>query len=111
MAQSAQKAQSGRDLQPSIISESMLIREEFFCGRKFKMANHNAIWFIEEDRLKIYANSGGLLRVLSGSEIDEMANRGPHQTVGTTNDGPPILKMPHVNEAPDHASDETRRAA
>lgn len=52
--------------------ESMLIRDEFFCGRKFHAQHYTAVWFIEEDVLKIYQAEGTLELVLRGSEIDDL---------------------------------------
>ena len=54
-----------------IRQESMLIRDEYFCGRKFIGEHYNAVWFIEEDVLKIYRAGGPLELVLRGAEIDE----------------------------------------
>lgn len=107
----AVEAPCDQEIQPKITGESMLIRDEYFCGRKFRMANHTAIWFIEEDQLKIYAKSGELLCVLSGSEIDEPANRQRQQAGDTANNGPAILKMPNATESPEITSDGARRAA
>lgn len=53
-----------------ICRESMLIRDEFFCGRKFHARHHTAVWFIEEDVLKIYRADDSLELVLRGAEID-----------------------------------------
>ena len=53
-----------------ILRESMLIRDEYFCGRKFIGEHYNAVWFIEEDVLKIYQAEGPLELVLRGAEID-----------------------------------------
>ncbi len=54
-----------------IVRESILIRDEFYCGRRFHTADHQAVWFIEEDELKIYRSSGQLECVLSGEEISD----------------------------------------
>ena len=54
----------------SILRESMLIRDEFFCGRKFHAQHFTAVWFIEEDVLKIHRADGTLELVLRGAEID-----------------------------------------
>ncbi|MDB4500516.1 hypothetical protein N9239_00700, partial [bacterium] len=54
-----------------IIRESMLIRDEFFCGRTFHAEHYNAVWFIEEDVLKIHRADGSLELVLQGVEIDQ----------------------------------------
>jgi len=49
------------------ISENILIREEMYCGRRFKSCGYQAIWFIEEDEIKIYAQQGTVVRVMSAS--------------------------------------------
>jgi hypothetical protein len=59
-----------RDSENGILRESILIRKEFYCGRSFHTAAHQAVWFIEEDELKIYRNNGELLCVLSGDQIN-----------------------------------------
>ena len=56
-----------------ILRESVLIRNEFYCGRRFHTSEHQAVWFIEEDELKIYRNSGELVCVLSSTEINSHA--------------------------------------
>ena len=60
----------------SILRESILIRNEFYCGRRFHTANHDAVWFIEEDELKIYHSNGQLACVFKGDEIDVGADDG-----------------------------------
>ena len=55
--------------------ESVLIRDEFFCGRRFIAKDHHAVWFIEEDVVKIHLSDGQLMHVLRGAEIDEFAVR------------------------------------
>ena len=50
-------------------TESMLIREGFFCGRSFVVESHRAVWFIEEDELKIRDQSGEVVAVFRGAEI------------------------------------------
>jgi hypothetical protein len=54
-----------------ICHESVLFRDEFFCGRKFIGEHYHAVWFIEEDVLKIYRADGPLELVLRGAEIDD----------------------------------------
>jgi hypothetical protein len=50
--------------------ETILIRDGYYCGRRFHTDQHRAVWFIEEDELKIYDHQDRLLCVLSGAEID-----------------------------------------
>lgn len=90
-----------------ICRESILIRNDFYCGRQFHSTDHHAIWFIEEDELKIYDADREVVAVFSGDAIDTGAAE------------PVILKLP-IPES-DEAStsgpktsdsvDQTRRAA
>ena len=41
--------------------ESLLIRDGFFCGRRFEMDGLCAVWFVEEDELKVYDRDGTLI--------------------------------------------------
>jgi len=56
-----------------IIREGMVIREDFFLGRRFVTQTWDAIWFIEEDQLKIFNTHGSVLQVMNRSEIDQRA--------------------------------------
>lgn len=52
-------------------NESILIRDGFYCGRKFRFADYSAVWFAEEDQLKLYDPQGALLEsfVIDGTPI------------------------------------------
>ncbi len=50
------------------ITESILIRDGFFCGRRFSNANLQAVWFVEENELKVYSSDGALLLVTTANE-------------------------------------------
>lgn len=54
-------------------SEAMLIRDGFFCGRRFRFTNYQAVWFLEEDELKIRDDEGNVQALLSANEIDQLA--------------------------------------
>ncbi len=96
------------DVKNPILRETMLIRDEFYCGRRFHAASHHAVWFIEEDELKIYHQSGELVCVLSGDQIQvpkrEHDDSRPH-----------VIKLPtpvdHSDEHRDENDGEIRRAA
>ena len=88
-----------------ILRESILIRGEFFCGRRFYTANHYAVWFIEEDQLKIYHNNGDLLCILTGSQIED------DHGAAKGNQGPSILKLPNPDAQSLGSQESTRRAA
>ena len=51
-------------LAEQIPSEAMLIRDGFFCGRRFVAEGLEAVWFIEENEIKFYDCDGALLQVV-----------------------------------------------
>ncbi len=73
--------------EPTILRESILIRDDFFCGRRFYTANYYAVWFIEQDELKIYDKDGRLRCVLVGGEIE-------------SEDRADILRLPEFDSEP-----------
>jgi hypothetical protein len=38
--------------------ETILIRDGFYCGRRFTCDSHRAIWFVEEKLIKYYGADG-----------------------------------------------------
>ena len=79
----------------SILRETILIRNEFFCGRQFHLRNHHAIWFIEEDELKIYGPDRELAATFDSQQISAAGEVEPK-----------ILRLPEPIQA-----SERRRAA
>ena len=59
-------AELGADPQ-SPMSEHILIRDDLYCGRRFRCDRLQAVWFIEEDEIKIYGADNTVVRVLHGS--------------------------------------------
>ena len=88
----------------AIVRETILIRDEFYCGRRFHTANFKAVWFIEEDELKVYHNDGRLACSFSAQQITQQA----HQDVE-----PDVIPLSPPSPARDHQSgdDDLRRAA
>jgi hypothetical protein len=46
------------------LRETILIRDGAYCGRRFENDQASAIWFVEEDQLKVYRADGSVARVL-----------------------------------------------
>ena len=46
------------------VDESLLIRSGTYCGHRFEKDGFRAVWFIEEEQIKLYGKDGQLLRVL-----------------------------------------------
>ena len=64
----------GRDDSGKPLSETMLIRNGYFCGRRFRFQLYHAVWFIEEDEVKILGPDGAIAARLSSQEIDALAH-------------------------------------
>jgi hypothetical protein len=50
-----------------VLAEAVLIRDERYCGHRFQFGEYAAVWFVEENELKIYGSSGQILEVLDSS--------------------------------------------
>jgi len=48
----------------SELEETILIRDGYYCGRRFATAGAHAIWFCEENQLKFYGENGTVMRVI-----------------------------------------------
>ncbi|NLF67685.1 MAG: hypothetical protein GX575_01380 [Candidatus Anammoximicrobium sp.] len=58
----------------SPLTEHILLRDDAYCGRRFCVDGLQAIWFIEEDQIKIHAQDGSVARVLSVEEAVQLAS-------------------------------------
>jgi hypothetical protein len=50
------------------VRETILIRDGYYCGRRYHLGGLQAIWFIEENQLKFHAPDGSVLEVRSAGE-------------------------------------------
>ena len=55
-------SQSGPE--DTALEESIVIRHGVYCGRRFRAAGGYAIWFIEENQVKVFEDGGKLVEVL-----------------------------------------------
>jgi hypothetical protein len=44
--------------------QSLLIRDGNYCGRRFDAERGHALWFFEEDQVKVFGAEGRVLRVI-----------------------------------------------
>ena len=49
----------------SQLSESILIQDGCYCGRRFSRDGVQAIWFVEEEQVKFYCREGTVVQVCS----------------------------------------------
>lgn len=57
------------DAPGSELRETILIRNGGYCGRRFETDNAAAIWFVEENQLKVFQADGRLVRVVHPIDI------------------------------------------
>ena len=51
--------------------ETILVREGYYCGRRFACASLRAVWFVEEDMVKVFGPQGEFLEATRVSEAAE----------------------------------------
>ena len=71
----------------AIIREGMVIRDDFFLGRRFVTEGYDAIWFIEEDELKVFDSQGSVIQVMHREEMDDAAEKYEAYTASLKNNG------------------------
>lgn len=67
-----------RERQPDAaeeIRESILIRDGYYCGRRFIYGALSAVWFAEEDQIKLYDQDGQLSESLAIEAFRESVQR------------------------------------
>ena len=47
------------------IRETILIRDGYYCGRRFETDSASAVWFVEENQVKFYRADGTVAQVLA----------------------------------------------
>lgn len=58
------------------LNEHILVRNDAYCGRRFFADGLQAIWFVEEDQLKIHARDGTVAQVMSSEEAARRTEAG-----------------------------------
>ena len=89
-------------------SEAMLIRDGFFCGRRFRFPDYSAVWFLEEAELKIHDAQGALCGCCDAQQIAELAAQWQtahaqtptQQTLAIQQQSPPIQTDQAQTEQP-----------
>ncbi len=55
--------------------QSLLIRDGNYCGRRFEAERGHALWFFEEDQVKVFGADGRVLRVIERVSACTIATR------------------------------------
>ena len=53
------------------IRETILIRDGYYCGRRFEAQAGAAIWFVEENQVKVFRADGTVALVLEADALHE----------------------------------------
>lgn len=56
---------------PESIGESILVRDGFYCGRKFVVGDCRAVWFVEDEQVKLFDDENHLLASLDIHEVQQ----------------------------------------
>jgi hypothetical protein len=64
----AVRRRTGQDL-PTSMLETTLIRGGSYCGRRFSLHGYSVIWFVDEERIKLFAQDGSLIESMSTAEF------------------------------------------
>jgi hypothetical protein len=59
------------------IRDAVLIRNGFYAGRRFELGQYRAVWFMEEDELKIQDASGTIVAKFNAAEINRLSGVAP----------------------------------
>lgn len=51
-------------VEPAEIHETILIRDGYYCGRRFEADSATAVWFVEENQVKVFRADGTVAQVL-----------------------------------------------
>jgi len=51
------------------VCETILIRDGFYCGRRFAVGSYRAVWFLEEHVVKFYGEKGEFISMISTDEL------------------------------------------
>lgn len=59
------------------IRDAVLIRNGFYAGRRFELGQYRAVWFMEEDELKIQDAAGTIVAKFNAAEINRLSGVAP----------------------------------
>jgi hypothetical protein len=90
-----------------IVGESILMVDDFYAGRRFDAGHFYAVWFMEEDELKIHTASGDLLCVYVGDEKRFELTKSDCEHADVL----PLQRAGSGDAPVDEASENIRRAA
>jgi hypothetical protein len=94
------------------LRETILISQGLYCGRKFECAGFHAVWFVEEDELKLFGASGQLLLATSAvALLEQPAPEALPQIAAQTPSETASPSLPATVALPATGTEPVRRAA
>lgn len=94
------------------LRDSIFISDEFYRGRRFRCDQLSAVWFAEEDQLKIHTPDGACVASWNAAEMAERVEQVEQVELGepVESEGPSTLPM-MVADTQSQPQVEIRRAA
>ena len=98
------------------ISDAVLIRAGFYVGRTFQLGPYRAVWFMEDDEVKIHDVAGALVAKLDSAAIDlgsRVASSAEIRAQATDSEAEGVSTIPMQRQIPESSSENAsiRRAA
>jgi len=98
------------------ISDAVLIRGGFYVGRTFQLGPYRAVWFMEDDEVKIHNVAGAVVAKLDSAAIDlgsRFANSTEIRAQSTDLETDIVATIPMQRQIPESSSENVaiRRAA
>jgi hypothetical protein len=90
------------------IRDAVLIRGGYYIGRRFELGQFHAVWFMEEDQVKVHDAAGNVLARFDAAAID-LANASQEAVEEAVEEEATIIAMPSLSEPVRQT--EIRRAA
>ncbi len=57
------------------LRETLLMRQGAYCGHRFRHDGFEAVWFVEEDQIKLYAPDHSLIATYKPSELQPQSRK------------------------------------
>ena len=81
------------------LRDSVFICDEFYRGRRFRCDQISAVWFMEEDQVKIHAPDGTCLATWDANELAERFQDGQAKTLPMPSTRPSVMPQADIRRA------------
>ena len=90
---------SQHEVRKLIAGPTVFICDEFYRGRRFRCDQISAVWFMEEDQVKIHAPDGTCLATWDANELAERFQDGQAKTLPMPSTRPSVMPQADIRRA------------